>query len=221
MASPRKTQLLLRLIMSRRSLLFQCTDDDLGMTDKTDELRVRCIQEVLTALGFQHALDVDTTCGDYWTEPFTESHLYKTASVFYDFVRAMPLFRESPKLPKAWTRKEATQVIDSVLGAVGLKLKGSSVQKQENGTRSRTYEYKLDEQRVEEMREFLALKLRTEPMWANGSGGLRLDPVALHKSMRAQKIVHHAHLLHRRPKPLMPHASDADEKSDSNASECE
>lgn len=210
LSGPQKTMLLLRVLAPSWSARVRT--GELEMSDKVDELRVRCVHEVLAALGLRHALDVETSCGDYWSEPFEESRLFKTASVFRDFSRAMPLFRDDPQPPKkGWTRQNATHVVDTVLASIGLKIKGSVVNKRDGDTRTRMYTYKLDEAYVADMREFLALKLRTISSATGFGAPPKLEPPSLDVSIREQPIEIHAHLLARRPKPPTPCPSDAED----------
>lgn len=154
LSGPQKTQLLLRTLIPVTPIPLRT--DDREMADRMDDLRVRCIKELLAALGLDHALDDERTVGDYWpgTEnDFKESRLYKRASVFNDFDRAMPLFRDAVQKHKTWTRQTVTQVIDSVLGAMGLKIKGSATKSQVNKVRTRNYNYRLEEENVADMLE--------------------------------------------------------------------
>lgn len=208
LAGPHKTHLLLRVLTCPAYGKTAFVEDDPSLTDKTDELRVRCIREVVAALGLDHALDVERRCGDYWMEPFDQSRLYKMASVFHSFERTIPLFRTDPRRPKAWTRPIVTHVLDSVFGAIGLKIKAQIVRRQEGTSRIREYTYKLDDEHVADMREFLALKLKATK---RTEGVLPLQPPSLYESLLRQPIERHARLLVRRPKPPTPSPSDAEE----------
>ena len=214
LSGPQKTLLLLRVLRPALTNVMALKYGELEMTERIDELKVKCIRELINGLGLRHALDDETSCGDYWTEPFTESRLYKMCSVFHDFTRAMPLFRDDHKPPKEWTRQTVTHVVDSVLNAIGLKIKGNAHRKRFGTTFTRDYVYKLDEDHVADMREFLALKLKTMPAeWDDGNGRLQLYPPSLHTRIRDLAIERHAHLLCRRPEPDPPSKSECADDS--------
>lgn len=158
----KKVILMLRLIYPDFNKTF-LTDEDIRVSDRVDALRVKCVEELLAALGLAHPFDT-STIADYWPDDDAAPSLdppvqFRNVTAFRDYAVTMSLFRGERTNLKIWDRKMVTHTIDTVLKSVGLNIKGHLTRHRKDGKFERSHAYQLDPDDVDDMLHLTSMKV--------------------------------------------------------------